>query len=69
MKMTREEFIKDLKDHGYHYNANRGKVIVTHTSHVNLNHLTSIPPDVVFNNELEPIAVFPFEVVFNFNEL
>jgi hypothetical protein len=67
--MTREKFIKDLKDHGYHYNVNRGKVIVTHTGHVNLNHLTSIPPNVVFNNEmdvdLESIKDIPPGVEFN----
>ena len=68
--MTKERFIKELRVHGYRYNIQRDKIIVTHTgSHVNLNHLTSIPPNVVFNNEmdvdLESIKDIPPGVEFN----
>jgi hypothetical protein len=68
--MTKERFIKELRVHGYRYNIQGDKIIVTHTgSHVNLNHLTSIPPNVVFNNEmdvdLESIKDIPSGVEFN----
>jgi hypothetical protein len=68
--MTKERFIKELRTHGYHYNVHGNKVIVTHAgSHVNLNHLTRIPPNVVFNNEmdvdLESIKDIPPGVEFN----
>jgi len=50
--MTREEFIEELKA-GYSYEIQGNKIIVTHQNRVNLSHLTSIPPNVVFNNTMD----------------
>jgi hypothetical protein len=49
--MTREEFIKVLKDNRYSYEIEGDKIIVTHKGSVWLDSLTSIPPGVVFRNE------------------
>jgi len=68
-QMTREEFIQTLEDHNYSYDIEGDKIIVTHTeSHVNLNHLTHIPPNIIFNNvmdvDLESIKDVPRGVEF-----
>jgi len=67
--MTREEFIKELDDLGYSYEIEGNKIIVTHSeSHVDLNHLTHIPPNIIFNNvmdvDLESIKYVPPGVEF-----
>ena len=67
--MTREEFIKELDDLEYSYEIEGDKIIVTHSeSHVDLNHLTHIPPNIIFNNvmdvDLESIKYVPPGVEF-----
>ena len=48
--MTREEFIKILKEKRYPYKIEGDKIIVTDEWNVDLNSLTSIPPGVEFKN-------------------
>ena len=67
--MTREKFIKELDDLGYSYEIEGNKIIVTHSeSHVDLNHLTHIPSNIIFNNvmdvDLESIKYVPPGVEF-----
>ena len=47
--MTREEFIKKLEAKGYPYEIEGNKIVVIGGG-VNLPNLTSLPPDVVFEN-------------------
>ena len=68
--MTREQFIKILKDKGYEYELDGNKIIVvSYNSLVNLKSLTEIPPGVVFNNDgvvdLGSLIEIPSGVVFN----
>ena len=67
--MTREKFIKELEKKGYSYEIEVNKIIVTHSeSHVDLNHLTHIPSNIIFNNvmdvDLESIKYVPPGVEF-----
>ena len=67
--MTREAFIKELEKKEYSYKIEGNKIVVTHAeSHVDLNHLTHIPPDIIFNNimdvDLESIEDVPRGVEF-----
>jgi hypothetical protein len=48
--MTREEFIKVLENKEYSYKVEEDKVVVTHKGGLDLNDLTSLPPNVVFKN-------------------
>jgi len=49
--MTMEEFIKVLEESGYLYKEQGGKLAIFSTDGFWLNHLQSIPPDVVFLNQ------------------
>ena len=69
--MTREEFIKVLEEKGYPFKEEGGKIIVTYSvdyGYVNLSHLPSIPPGVIFDNtgsvNLEGIDIIPEGTVF-----
>jgi hypothetical protein len=48
--MTREKFIKELKDLGYHYEIQGDMIVVTHEGSVYLGSLISLPSGVVFKN-------------------
>ena len=48
--MTREEFIKVLKEKRYSYKIEGDKIVVNYGGGVDLNSITSIPNGVVFNN-------------------
>ena len=48
--MTREEFIKELKEKRYSHKIEGDKIVVTHDRNVWLNSLSSLPPDVEFRN-------------------
>ena len=67
--MTREEFIQILDVEGYSYEIEGDKIIVTHKGGVDLSPLTSLPPDVVFNNgggvNLRSLTSLSPGVVFN----
>ena len=67
--MTQEKFRKVLDDKGYYYKIEGNKIVVIHKGTVELNSLTSIPLDMVFNNEgnvwLDSLASIPPGVVFN----
>ena len=77
--MTREEFIKVLKEKRYPYKIEGDKIIVTRQGDVRLNSLTSLPPGVEFNNRgyvflqsltsLPPGVVFKNEMPVNLNGL
>ena len=49
--MTREEFIKELKERRYSHKIEGDKIIVTRGGDVHLSSLTSLPPNVEFRNE------------------
>ena len=67
--MTKREFIKILEEERYSYKIWENKVIVTHKGDINLSGLTSLPPDVEFNNWedviLKSLTSLPPEVEFN----
>ena len=67
--MTREEFIQVLEKYGYPYEIEGDKIVVTHKGRVNLKSLTSLPPDVEFNNvgfvNFYSLTSLPPGVVFN----
>ena len=67
--MTQEEFIGVLDEKGYSYKIEGDKLVVTRKGYVDLNSLTSLPPDVVFNNgggvNLRSLTSLPPDVVFN----
>ena len=67
--MTREEFIKALKDNGYFYEIEGDKLVVTHSGTVGLRSLNSLPSDMKFNNEgdvnLPSLRTIPSGVEFN----
>lgn len=48
--MTREEFIKVLREKEYSYIEEGDKIVVTHKGHVVLRSLETLPPDVEFRN-------------------
>jgi hypothetical protein len=48
--MTQEEFIEVLDEKGYYYEIEGNKLVITYSFSVHLSDLTSLPPDVVFNN-------------------
>jgi hypothetical protein len=66
--MTREAFIKELKERGYSYEIEGNKIVVTHKGTVYLSSLTSLPPGVVFRNggsvDLDSLTSLPSGVVF-----
>ena len=66
--MTQEKFRKVLDDKGYYYKIEGNKIVVIHKGTVELNSLTSIPLDMVFNNEgnvwLDSLASIPPSVEF-----
>jgi hypothetical protein len=49
--MTQEEFIGVLDEKGYSYKIEGDKLVVTRKGYVDLNSLTSLPPDVEFRNK------------------
>jgi hypothetical protein len=65
--MTQEEFIEILKERGYSYKIEGGRIII-YKENVYLNSLTSIPPDVEFRNEwnvyLSNLTSIPTGLVF-----
>ena len=67
--MTREKFIKVLKNEKYSYEIEGDKIIVTHEDDVWLTLITSLPPGVEFNNRgdvwLMSLTSLPPGVVFN----
>ena len=69
--MTGEEFIGELKNKDYTFKEEGGKIIVTYKvgyGYVDLSHLPSIPPGVVFDNsgsvKLGRIDIIPEGTVF-----
>jgi hypothetical protein len=49
--MTKEAFIKELKEKRYSHKIEGDKIVVTREGDVHLSSLTSLPPDVEFRNE------------------
>ena len=70
--MTQEEFIKELDENGCSYEIRGNKIVVTNEDTVYLNTLTSLPPDVVFENGgyvgLRDLTSIPPGVVFENGE-
>ena len=66
--MTREEFIKVLKNKKYSYEIKGDKIVVTYKRVVYLDSITSLPSGVVFKNEgnvnLPTLTSLPPGVVF-----
>ncbi len=66
--MTREEFIKILKEKGYSYKIEGDNLVVTHDWNVNLNSLVTLPSGVEFRNEgnvnLNSLVTLPSGVEF-----
>jgi len=66
--MTREAFIKELKERGYSYDIERDKIVVTYGGNVHFHDLTSLPAGVVFRNKghvhLDSLPSFPPDVTF-----
>ena len=66
--MTQEEFIKVLDKKGYSYEIENDKIIVTYSFSVHLESLTTLPPDVEFNNrenvDLNSLTSLPTGVKF-----
>ena len=51
MRMTREEFIKELKAQGYSYEMDGDKLVVTHFGLVDLRYLEALPSGIEFKNK------------------
>jgi hypothetical protein len=66
--MTREEFIKELKERRYSHKIEGDKIVVTDEGFVDLNSLTSLPPGVKFSNGggvyLDALTSLPPDVEF-----
>jgi len=66
--MTREEFIKVLKEKRYSYNIEGDLIVVTHNGDVYLDSLTTLPAGVKFENEgyvnLRSLTTLPAGVKF-----
>ncbi len=67
--MTKKEFIEMLSGNYYHYDIIDDKIVITDTSDLNLDFLTSLPSGVIFNNggwvNLRSLKSLPTDVEFN----
>ena len=67
--MTQQEFTEILKSKNYSYKIKNNNIIIDHKEWVDLEYLTSIPPNIQFNNQgsvnLESLTSLPPNTQFN----